>query len=133
MATPRHAPDARQGQPTLDLARYRARLQALETELDQKITRGVGTARDTTDDQADSIDQSVVEELRDDYFTLAQTDSEILTQVKAALQRIEDGTFGRCVIDGGPIDAARLDAVPWTRYCAKHQQELEAGTRLPKG
>jgi RNA polymerase-binding transcription factor DksA len=29
------------------------------------------------------------------------------------LRRIENGTYGQCLIDGGPIDPKRLDAVPW--------------------
>ena len=40
------------------------------------------------------------------------------------------GTFGRCVVDGGAIDDKRLQAVPWTPYCQKHQQALEEQRRL---
>jgi len=49
--------------------------------------------------------------------------------VRAALQRINDGTYGRCVIDGGPIEEKRLQSIPWTPYCLKHQQELEEQAR----
>jgi DnaK suppressor protein len=45
--------------------------------------------------------------------------------VQAAILRIDDGTYGRCVVDGGPIDDKRLESLPWTPYCLKHQQELE--------
>ena len=45
---------------------------------------------------------------------LAETDSAILAQVRAALARIADGTYGRCTVDGGPIDEKRLESVPWT-------------------
>ena len=43
------------------------------------------------------------------------------------------GTFGTCVVDGGPIEEKRLDAVPWTRYCLKHEALLEAssGSKTP--
>ena len=53
--------------------------------------------------------------------------------MRAALRRIEDGTYGRCVVDGEPIDQPRLEAVPWTPYCLKHQSELEerAATGTP--
>jgi RNA polymerase-binding transcription factor DksA len=46
-----------------------------------------------------------------------------------ALQRIEAGTYGQCLIDGGPIDPKRLDAVPWTPYCIRHGKLLEAASR----
>jgi RNA polymerase-binding transcription factor DksA len=37
------------------------------------------------------------------------------------------------VIDGEPIDEKRLESVPWTSYCLKHQQEIEerAGLHTP--
>src|SRR5690242_16341646 len=111
-----NVPGTRKG---LDVERFRARLLALQDELSQTIARDVDTARETTDDQPDTEDQSRVEELRDEYYTLAQTDTEILAQVRAALRRIDDGTYGQCAVDGGSIPEARLDAVPWTPYCAK--------------
>jgi RNA polymerase-binding transcription factor DksA len=39
--------------------------------------------------------------------------------------RVEDGTFGTCIVDGGPIEE-RLEVEPWTPYCLKHAQRLEA-------
>jgi len=60
-----------------------------------------------------------------EYDAVAETDSAILAQVRAALKRIDAGTFGKCVVDGSPIEEKRLQAVPWTPYCLKHQQELE--------
>jgi RNA polymerase-binding transcription factor DksA len=42
--------------------------------------------------------------------------------VRAALRRIDDGTYGKCVLDD---EAKRLESVPWTPYCLKHQSKLE--------
>jgi DnaK suppressor protein len=66
-------------------------------------------------------------------FGVAELDTTVLTQIRDALRRIEDGTFGRCVVDGEPIEPKRLEAVPWTPYCLKHQSELatESQTRTP--
>lgn len=117
-------------QSGIDLERYRQRLLELEHELTQTIGRDVETARQSTDDQADSVDQAVVDELRDEYLALATTDTDVLVQVRAALERIENGTYGRCVVDDTPIDPKRLEAVPWAPYCAKHQAEAEAKAAL---
>lgn len=38
-------------------------------------------------------------------------------EVASALQRLRDGTYGRCEETGNPIAEARLRAAPWTRYC----------------
>ncbi len=42
--------------------------------------------------------------------------------VKSALERIEDGTYGQCLIGGTPhpIEDARLDANPAATTCIKH-------------
>ena len=40
-----------------------------------------------------------------------------LAEIDAALQRIEDGTYGICEVCGKPIGADRLSAIPWTRLC----------------
>ncbi len=118
----------------MDTEKYRRRLEALERELDERIARDLATVRDTTDDRPDPLDNGVVDELRDQYFGLAETDTEILANVRAALGRIAAGTYGLCVVDAEPIPEARLDAVPWAPYCVRHQEELEqaAGMRTPR-
>ncbi|WP_149586976.1 TraR/DksA family transcriptional regulator [Tabrizicola flagellatus] len=40
-----------------------------------------------------------------------------ISQIRAALRRIEDGSYGFCVRCGEPIAEARLDALPWTPLC----------------
>jgi RNA polymerase-binding protein DksA len=45
-----------------------------------------------------------------------------LHQVDAALQRIEDGTYGVCEICGKPIGEERLRAIPWTTRCIDDQR-----------
>ncbi len=46
-----------------------------------------------------------------------------LAEIDAALQRIDDGTYGRCEFDGKAISDERLEAVPATRYCVDHQPD----------
>lgn len=49
-----------------------------------------------------------------------------LTDVKAALARLEDGTFGVCEDCGGQIGEARLEVFPFVRTCIDCQQRREA-------
>ena len=51
-------------------------------------------------------------------------------QVRAALRRIDNGTYGRCVVDGEPIDAKRHESVPWTPYGLKHELQFEERARI---
>jgi DnaK suppressor protein len=117
----------------MNIDHYRRLLLALEQKLVQRLGAEVATARDASLDQPDVSDLAQVDELKEEYFDLAETDSAILAEVRAALARIADGTYGRCTVDGGPIDEKRLESVPWTPYCLKHQLELEerAQTRTP--
>jgi RNA polymerase-binding protein DksA len=53
---------------------------------------------------------------------LEQGARETLAEIDAALQRIEDGTYGICEGCGKPIGAERLNAIPWTRLCIDDQR-----------
>jgi RNA polymerase-binding transcription factor DksA len=66
--------------------------------------------------------------------TLGLMDEEvrILAQIDAALGRIEDGTYGICVGSGKPIPKARLEAIPWARYCVEYAQLVEKGAVRPE-
>ncbi len=118
----------------MNLAKYKNQLLAVERDLLAQAARSERAGRDQRlDSPGDAADQSVTDEEAGENFTEAELDATILQQVRDALQRIADGTFGRCAEDGQPIPEARLDAVPWARYCAKHQALLEAaaGRRIP--
>ena len=49
---------------------------------------------------------------------LGQMSASEVRMINAALQRIEDGTYGECVRCGEDIAEARLDVVPHTPFCA---------------
>jgi RNA polymerase-binding transcription factor DksA len=40
-----------------------------------------------------------------------------IAQIRSALGRIADGTYGDCSRCGEKIAEARLDALPWTPFC----------------
>jgi DnaK suppressor protein len=114
----------------MNVDRYRQRLIELEARLSSRTAREVKSGREQLiDTAADAGDSSVVDEAESEDFTEAQLDTVILQQVQDALRRIENGTYGQCLIDGGPIDPKRLDAVPWAPYCIRHQKLLEAASR----
>lgn len=61
--------------------------------------------------------------------TLGLMDSErkILAEIEAALERIDAGTYGTCEGDDEPIPKARLNAIPWARYCVACANLSEKG------
>ena len=54
--------------------------------------------------------------------SLEEGAKETLVEIDAALQRIEDGTYGTCESCGKPIGAERLSAIPWARLCIDDQR-----------
>ncbi len=62
---------------------------------------------------------------RDFALSMVASEQEALSEIEAAIQRIKKGTFGLDEATGEPIDKDRLAAVPFTRYSAKTQKELE--------
>jgi DnaK suppressor protein len=45
---------------------------------------------------------------------------EQIDEIEHALAKIETGDYGTCEVCGNPIAAARLEAMPATRYCIEH-------------
>ncbi len=104
--------------PDLDAARrsleeLRAELVARDAEL--SVTSEDPLVYD--DNFADSA--QVAAELGENQVALAAT-REQLDEIDAALQRLDEGTFGVCETCGRPIAAARLEALPATRFCIDH-------------
>lgn len=62
---------------------------------------------------------------RDFALSLVSSEQEALSEVEAAIKRIKDGSYGTCEITQKPIAKERLLAVPFTRYSAEAQKEIE--------
>jgi RNA polymerase-binding transcription factor DksA len=62
---------------------------------------------------------------RDFALSLVSSEQEALSEIDAAIKRIRDGTYGVCEITGKPIAKDRLLAVPFTRYSAEAQKQIE--------
>jgi RNA polymerase-binding transcription factor DksA len=62
-------------------------------------------------------------------FALGLMDSErkIVQEIYEALKRIQNGTYGICEGTGEPIPKARLNGIPWTRYCVQFAEMVEKG------
>ncbi len=62
-------------------------------------------------------------------FALGLMDGErkLLREIYAALERINEGTYGICEGTDKPIQKARLEASPWSRYCIEYATMVEKG------
>jgi len=62
---------------------------------------------------------------RDFALSMVASEQEALSEIDAAIKRIHSGTYGVCEITQKPIAKERLLAVPFTRYTADAQKDLE--------
>ena len=117
----------------MNVQQYKHRLVDLEKTLSARTGREVADGRREYLESAHDLGEaSLADEVASEKFTEAEADSNVLSQVRDALARIDDGTFGKCIVDGGPIETKRLDAVPWTPYCLKHERRREGpSSKMP--
>jgi RNA polymerase-binding transcription factor DksA len=71
-------------------------------------------------------DMGTEEYLYDLNTTLLANEQYIVSESREALNRIDNGTYGQCESCGKPIAKARLEAIPFTRYCVQCAAEHPA-------
>ena len=65
--------------------------------------------------------------------TISEDFQVLLGQIDAALQRMEEGSYGTCQRCGKPIAEARLEAFPYVAYCIECQSMIEREQALHAG
>jgi len=79
----------------------------------------------------DAIDEWATAADREMSARALQSGSELLRQVRMALEAIDDGVYGICVSCMEEISLKRLRAIPWAARCV-HCQEKEDVARPPE-
>lgn len=74
---------------------------------------------------ADQMDEIQYAAERDLAIRNVDRDSAMLRQVKAAVRRIHDGSFGTCIDCESAISVKRLAAVPWAARCIQCQEAAD--------
>jgi len=63
---------------------------------------------------------------RENTLHLLANEEQILTEIRAALERITQGTFGQCEeCQGAILPKGRLKELPYTRYCVTCAKKLD--------
>ncbi len=110
--------------PKKSLQRYKDQLLEMRNYSKADLNRMIEVV--VSDAAAEGEHDRKVSESVDKEIVLEQSEEGMRQQVLAALQRIEDGTFGQCVSCGGKISKARLDAIPFTPYCIECERGFES-------
>jgi DnaK suppressor protein len=117
-----------------DMEKYKAMLEAKRTELSVGLRNREDIAIEKTPDALDEVQLAGERELA---IRNLDRESNLLRNVKGALARVADGSYGICLHCEEEIKPKRLDAVPWAKYCIRcqeasdrHEFEADAGETL---
>ena len=114
------------------LTRFEVVLQARVAELERSVRQRDGIAVDPSPDQVDEIQRASERALA---ISKIDRDSKQLRDVRAALRRIREGTFGFCEQCEEEIHPKRLLAIPWALLCIECQEawDRDQVTPMPTG
>jgi DnaK suppressor protein len=107
-----------------ELNQYSNVLDAKQKELVQVVRNRDGIAIEKCPDAFDDVQYATERELAS--CNLAR-ESSLLSNVLAALRRIEEGRFGVCLRCEEGIGPKRLAAVPWAAFCIDCQEIADSG------
>jgi len=115
-----------------ELEKYRTALEAKKAEIAEALKNREDIAIEKA---ADAIDEVQLAGERELAIRNLDRESGMLRKVRAALARIEDGSFGTCMHCDEEISPKRLKAVPWAPFCIRCQEladrhEFEASEAL---
>ncbi len=107
------------------LAGFKEMLLALRSHVSNEYA---SLSRDTI--SANQRDPSLSDQGTDTFdremeLNMMGTEQEAISEIDAALQRIEKKTFGICELTGDIINIERLKVLPYVRYTVRAQSELE--------
>jgi DnaK suppressor protein len=113
-----------------DLEYFRKLLASMLEEAQQKGDSTLEELTDSNEVFADPADRATAES--DRSFTLRIRDRErrLIRKIQAALQRIEDGSYGICEDCGEEIGVPRLKARPVTKLCINCKSKQEEDEHL---
>jgi DnaK suppressor protein len=109
----------------LDLRAIRRKLGRERTTLLERIQEHKERLRAGTGINQDPVDLAQAHVSRQRSLILLAQARQQLEQVDAALQRLDEGTYGKCTKCGERIDTPRLNALPYALLCIKCQERQE--------
>jgi RNA polymerase-binding protein DksA len=123
----------------LDLERIRA---GLETERDRlraamNAVNHERSLEDETGDLSIGSDDHIADTATETFMReldvgLEENAVRMLADIETALRRLDDGSYGTCVVCGKPIADERLQAVPWATLCIDDKRAQERGSVRPE-
>ncbi len=105
-----------------ELEKFKNILLEKQTELERFVRNRDGIAIEKAADAIDEVQHATEREL-----AIRNLDREtiLLRNVRSALRRIAEGSFGVCMHCDEDISLKRVNAVPWAPFCIQCQEEAD--------
>lgn len=110
-----------------ELETYRTRLEEKRRELFDRVRAARSGDEESGSDAPDIGDRASSTMSRELIYSLNASERETLRRIDAALDRIEDTSYGKCTNCGNEVQRGRLDAVPWALHCVDCQELQDRG------
>lgn len=110
-------------------ARFKEFLIKRLDELYEEAGRTVSGMTENEETFPDPTDRATLESDRNFMLRIRDRERKLITKIREALQRIEEGTFGQCESCGDDIGIERLRARPVTTLCIECKRKQEANER----
>jgi DnaK suppressor protein len=106
----------------IEVSKFKKILETKQEEL-ERIVRNRDAI--TIEKSADALDEVQHASERELAIRNLDRESNLLRNVRAALRRIEDGSFGTCLHCEEEISPKRVAAVPWAPFCIQCQEQAD--------
>jgi DnaK suppressor protein len=109
----------------------------LQNQLDE-LVRGAGKTVDemtVSEGNAafpDPTDRASMESDRNFELRIRDRERKLISKIRKAMEKVEDGTFGFCEVCGEPIEFKRLEARPVTTLCIECKTSAEEEEKIRK-
>ncbi|MBV8820316.1 MAG: TraR/DksA family transcriptional regulator [Acidobacteriaceae bacterium] len=105
-----------------ELNKFKKILENKQDELEQIVRNRDAITIEKSADALDEVQHAAERELA---IRNLDRESNLLRNVRSALRRIEEGSFGTCLHCEEEISPKRLNAVPWAAYCIQCQEQAD--------
>ena len=111
-----------------ELEKFKTALEKKQEEISANLRNREDIAIEKTPDAIDEVQLAGERELA---IRNLDRESNLLRNVRGALARIADGSFGTCMHCEEDISIKRLNAVPWAAFCIRCQEAVDRNELQP--
>lgn len=106
----------------IEMSKFKKILENKQDELERIVCNRDAITIEKSADALDEVQHAAERELA---IRNLDRESHLLRNVRLALRRIEDGTFGVCLHCEEDISPKRIAAVPWAPFCIQCQEQAD--------